>query len=409
MRGLLHKFSVGLLFLYIVSVYVFSYNKDLNIISQVLFITFVGSSLLFICLRGSVLVPKCLYFLFAFYMLMVASYYWIIEDTGVTQRNLTMIVLIAIVVVITNIIINEDQVYLLLKMLFFAGIVMCVYSLAIYGVEGTLEAFSVESELRLGKEINQENTFGVICAISASLGFYFAYHKKEGLFYLISIIPLIFALSSGSRKVVLILIASAMILVGTKKGKSKISTFFLYFFSIIILGIVINYLMSLDMNILRRFESFLNVFKDGGVNADSSALTRLGMIKNGVKWFLEKPILGHGINQYSVLYSMQHGVFTYSHSNIIEILVNHGIVGFVFYYGIYVYMLISIIRAVKRNVDNAVAILICYVYLLIMNVFSVVLYEKPIYIILGTIISYIIVNKDKLKKMPFYEDEENEQ
>ena len=197
MKSLLHKFSVGLLFLYIVSVYVFSYNKDLNIISQVLFITFVGSSLLFICLRGSVLVPKCLYFLFAFYMLMVVSYYWIIQDTGVTQRNLTMIVLISIIVVITNIIINEDQVYLLLKMLFFAGIVMCVYSLAIYGVEGTLEAFSVESELRLGKEINQENTFGVICAISASLGFYFAYHKKEGLFYLISIIPLIFALSSG--------------------------------------------------------------------------------------------------------------------------------------------------------------------------------------------------------------------
>ena len=42
MKELLHKFSILMLFLYITSVYVFSYNKELYMISNIIFVVLAG-------------------------------------------------------------------------------------------------------------------------------------------------------------------------------------------------------------------------------------------------------------------------------------------------------------------------------------------------------------------------------
>lgn len=64
---------------------------------------------------------------------------------------------------------------------------------------------------------------------------------------------------------------------------------------------------------------------------DTSAATRLDMIGEGWRLWLEAPILGHGIDQFRVLSQFA----TYSHNNYIEMLATLGIVGFILYYSVY--------------------------------------------------------------------------
>ena len=253
MKNLLHKFSIGLLFLYIASIYIFSYNEELYIISNVLFALLAGAAVLYVMMNGSMIVPKVMYSLFFFYMVMVASYFWIVKDMNVTHGNLTMVLMIGIVGIIINIIVTEKDIGILLRFIYFAGIAMCLYSLAVYGFEETIAALGDDSVIRLGKEINHENVFGIICSVTSVIGLYFAYYEKKGVYYLMTLIPIIYAFTSGSRKVILILIVSLTILIIAKKGKSRTTTFLITALSIVIILILINYVKSLDLYIFKRF------------------------------------------------------------------------------------------------------------------------------------------------------------
>lgn len=66
---------------------------------------------------------------------------------------------------------------------------------------------------------------------------------------------------------------------------------------------------------------------------------RIEMIQYGYEFFGGQPLLGSGIDNYQVLYGHITGEYVYSHNNFMEMLVNLGVVGFVFYYSFYGYLL----------------------------------------------------------------------
>lgn len=72
------------------------------------------------------------------------------------------------------------------------------------------------------------------------------------------------------------------------------------------------------------------VFGEG--STEGSMNTRFMMIQVGWNWFKEHPFIGYGIDNYRILLGQEIGTITYSHNNIIELLVGIGLFGTIIYY-----------------------------------------------------------------------------
>jgi O-antigen ligase len=81
-------------------------------------------------------------------------------------------------------------------------------------------------------------------------------------------------------------------------------------------------------------------------SGDSSSSERSDMVTFGFLWFLEKPVIGHGIDNFRYQYEIfsTYGTNTYSHNNYIEMLHGIGIVGFVIYYSLYFYIIRQLLK-----------------------------------------------------------------
>ena len=384
MKDVLHKSGIFLLFLYTVSVYILSYVTEYYTISHIVFVMFFGATFFYVALKRELIFPKSFSIYLIFLFMMIISYFWIIRDFTSSTRITSMTLLLILTLTVVNILDSEKNISSAVKLFYFAGIIMCLYSLFFYGYEGTLEMMSEDSVMRMGGEINEENNYGMICAITAVVGLYFAYYENQGIYYFISVIPVLYTLASGSRMALLILITGVFILVILRRGKNILSTIIIWTLTISALIIIFNYVASLDLYIFKRFESFLNIFdqNDYMSQTDTSSLTRLKMMTEGLKWFLEKPVFGFGTDQYAVLYAQHYGMLRYSHSNIIEVLVNHGIVGFFVYYSLYVYIFYHLIRALKNHLPYSVLMFTIMGVMIVANVFFVLIYLKINYIIM---------------------------
>ncbi len=397
MKEILHKLSIFIFFIYMISMYICSFITELNPISQAIFIMLFGITFFYVALKMEIIIPKGIYFHIVFLFLMILSCYWIIKDFTASQRNVTMVLLFFLTIIIVNVVNDEKNLNSALKILFFSGILMCLYSLGYYGYDGTMDALKDDTITRLGGEINEANIFGMICALTASVGLCYAYIENRGIYYILSVIPIVYCITSGSRMAILILLVSIIILLLSKRGKNKLTTFFIWFFSILTLIIIINYISSQDFFVFKRFEKTFNIFKSDYLHTvDNSSDTRLRMMIDGFKWFLDKPLFGYGTDQYGILYAEHYGMYRYSHSNFIEVLVNHGIVGFTVYYSLYVYIAYYIFKAVKMKLNYSVMMLIILGFFAVTNVFFVMLYLKITYVLIGILLAYITINKPKL-------------
>lgn len=86
-----------------------------------------------------------------------------------------------------------------------------------------------------------------------------------------------------------------------------------------------------------RIEDFYNLVSGVySVSANqSSDLSRLQLIKDGFKMFLDNPVLGYGSGNYASMHLLNYGSIIYAHNNYIELLVNLGLLGIIMYYWIY--------------------------------------------------------------------------
>lgn len=100
-----------------------------------------------------------------------------------------------------------------------------------------------------------------------------------------------------------------------------------------------------------RLEGLFALFSGEGT-VDGSANIRNVFIQNGQKWFVEEPLFGYGINNYKVLNRGATGRFTYAHNTFIELAVDLGIMGLIWYYGVYIYLGKRFISAIKESKLN---------------------------------------------------------
>ena len=123
---------------------------------------------------------------------------------------------------------------------------------------------------------------------------------------------------------------------------------------------------------------------------------RFTLAKTGLDIFWENPAFGTGLASFSEarMENKFQAIGTYAHSNIIEVLVSSGMIGFTLYYGMYVIMFYSMNMVAKKNQnisENPLMMMTVslFSFILYFDFFAVTYYEKTFFITLNLLLASI--------------------
>lgn len=385
-----NNLAVFFVYIYILTIFVFTYDVKLNIISKVLFLLMTFFTALYILEKRTIRNGIIYVLLSSCGLFSLLSIFWSENQNYAFSKNITLIQLILLAFVIYNIIDTELKVIKAFNAIYLGGYIMILYALKDYGISGLIDGLVTGT--RLGGDINQENAFGLYCGITFIIAIYHYMYHKNNIHIVLSILPLLFAISSGSRKSIFVLLIGFIILYYYKNRSNK---FLKTMIIIIILFMSFQFVSSLPIfsNTFRRLHGLLNIFTDEGV-VDNSTLVRKEMIEFGFKLFKERPLFGYGTEQYGIQYLKHFGIVRPSHNNYVQLLVSFGIIGFSLWYSMYYYIISNMYKIV---VNNKVAVLILSIFMIsLFNDLTMISFTDKlffIFIALGFSYSSIIKNQ----------------
>lgn len=265
--------------------------------------------------------------------------------------------------------------------LYLAGIGMALLAVYCYGWSGLIRGLN-EGE-RLGRKITNENVFGMVFSKAALVAFYYFIHSKGHRLSITHMVFVViftfFAFSSGSKKACLMIIAGIIGVTVLEYGIQK-ALKAVVVIALAIIGVIIILRLPIFSTMRQRISGFLTG------NKDSSDLVRSKMIALSMQFFYEKPILGHGFNNFGAL----SGMGSYSHNNMTELLVSTGIVGFIVFYIPYLYIIIwGWKRGVVGKEYTAILLLVLAIIYLVFGYGMVEYYDKEYWLFLGVMIACI--------------------
>lgn len=387
--------SLLLMFLYFAAVMILSYKTEYFQIANITFVLFGGMVILYRIIKISIVYSSFYVYSLIFIVFGVMSYYWAIEKSVVTPRVETYFSLIILAIIIINIIEDEKELSFAFKSFAIAGGLMCIYTILFYGFD-EIKMMMMEGQ-RIGGEISEENSFGLICSLSFSFCIGYAMFEKKKIFLLTSLLLAISVMMSGSRTALLgIIFSFALAIVLNTTSKKIIGTVI----TITVLIIVLNTLSQSEYfsMIFNRMESLRNIFDSGNnmVTADGSTEVRFEMIKYGLRWFKEKPIVGYGVDQYNILYEINFGQRRPSHNFYVQILVEFGMVGFILWMWLFGELMKGSYKLIKESTESKI-VFIAVTHLLLMGFGNMYTSEKVFWITLGLCFSFCRVYYNKLK------------
>lgn len=261
--------------------------------------------------------------------------------------------------------------------IYLSGIGLIFYSLYVYGGLSSFLAI-MSTGHRMGDLIGNQNTYGLVFANAALVALYYFFFNNEKRHVLLAGLFIFFGLSSGSKKVVFLLILGLFFLILSKYGVRKLFKVIVYSFTSVLVGLGLIHL-PLFSTILERLESYLSV---AGNTSDN---LRAELIRFGLELFMENPFLGYGLNNYQLF----HWSGAYSHNNYIEVLVSLGIVGFIIYYSIFINSACALIK--KREYLKPIHFLLAFSILssFVFGYGMVQFYDKSIWILMGVMLAEI--------------------
>jgi O-antigen ligase len=368
--------------MYFASIIVFSFQKDFVYIS-----TIIGLLTIFLFFiykmqsRGvvSVFIPIESRLILVFIGLILITPGEQIFDR--LDLPLTLFKLFVLVTVFSQILLESDNLF---KIPFYGLLIGLAYT------SGDLFTTVIADSTRLGSVIKNPNVYAAYLIFISMVSYAYLHLsgkpslKKKALLFVIVILSMTQILVyTGSRKG--IILGVLMILYFSYKNminaKGLLRKFFLFIMLIVSIYIGAGYISETPY--WHRVENILH-FADGNA-ADTSITERWTMLLQGLELFSESPIYGWGAKGYESLSTGFLGYKSYSHSNYIELMANHGIVGLFIYYSIFMTVLVKLFRRSKidaqfrENWANWGYVMIGY--LLIFDIQAVTYYDKLTWII----------------------------
>lgn len=374
---MVRKLTDIVLFIYIVSVYLFTKNVTLYKIANMfalVFILLVGFELLLS--KKKIAVSYVIVTQAMFILVCIASYFVAINRDNTFVIIKTLISLLFLVWAIILHIEDYSQFYSMLKYVVYAGTIAAVYILA--------NPNFVENG-RLGGILGDQNHIALLMSFSFLFAVYFIDFEKKYIYIPLGGIVFYCILLTGSR-IALIFILLSILLTYMFKYKDNAKSMLNYVLVLVAVFSVCYYLLFHVPQIYSvigvRFQNLFDFVSGKGTN-EGSINARFYYTMLGFQLFYQKPVLGYGAGNYSVLLNQLIGKETYSHNNYTELLVGTGLIGAVTFYLSYILTLSGLYKFVKEK-NNAAFLLFSMNIAVIIIGYSWVFYQlKGFYIILA--------------------------
>lgn len=336
----------AMLFLYVISFVVLSnWSMEAAAVSHLM-----GLILAFVfvltCLVGqlpSISIPIEIRIALVFIMVTLFIGPFSINPEGFIAGHLTIFQLVVFAIIAHNIMLRSD-INVAIDALMCGCLIVIVHLIAMGGTDAR----------RIAGLMGNANVFGMTLGFAICLmGYRMTTVSASTKPFLISLILLFgyFMMRSGSRKAVLIVVVVLLVLTliallkGLVKGSQRnllVGVACVIIFTGVLVPLAQTDVMSKRIGNLFQAVLHQNVY----VTGEGSLIERWNFVVAGYQIFSNSPLLGVGSNQYrfAVLNYNPSLRETYSHSNYIEVLANHGLVGFVVFYSIYVVMLYKVLK-----------------------------------------------------------------
>lgn len=388
-KSFLNNFQIVLFTFFVFLWYISANNKVLRIISICIFGLFCIIETVKILLNKKIMFNKGILSFALFAAFGLISSIWAKDDESVISKSIELFIGFIFLTTSYNYFIHrENSTELIIDIIKVVGIMFSIYVVLYYGILNYITMLLAGR--RIGTEIINVNFIGVITSVTFILLMYDVLIKKgktKILIIILSIIPLIVSLGTGSKKAILV-IALGLALIFIEKFKEKITikniiTIFMFFAGIIVIIGLLSKSGYLN-TISSRFETMINTFLNEDTTTGSTYI-RKSFIRGGMEAFFESPLLGIGLNNSYIITHELFGEKTYLHCNYVELLACTGIIGFSLFYYIYYYVIINCIR--NKNVKNSNLVGIIFIINLFLDIGNVSYYEIKtfVYLLLGMI------------------------
>ena len=267
----------------------------------------------------------------------------------------------------------------LLSAMKWGGYVVAVYTIFFYGGYAAITEAAAEASTRLENDFANVNAIGMAAAYACILQVYESVSNRKLSWPMLMMIPclLVIAATQSRKAIGLLVLGLYLISLFRNIGKHHPARLILntILTAVILFGVL--YFLSttgLFGGVFDRLQSMLSGFTGIG-EADGSTLIRIQMRRIGWEQFLKTPLFGIGIGSSGQLLYNNIGRNTYLHNNYIELLACGGIIGFLIYYSMYIYLFVGLIRKRKEDRQCVDICLILMILFLIMD-FGAVSYSS---------------------------------
>lgn len=310
--------------------------------------------------------PMYVFVLF-FVVFILLSALWAMESSAAIEDAKRFLIILPSIAMIYITFEYEDNVDPLIDIVLWGGYIVMIYSF--FALGGIVEVFNM---LLTGYRPNEEtfinvNLLGMLGAVVVILQAYkMVYDKKFGSAIFLIPTILVIALSQSKKAIIMLLIGVLLVVfskyISRKNGLKIIKISVL----ISVMLVIFNYALNLEIftGLRDRFEDMFSTMSDSSEGVGESTWERMKFIEIGMAQFWETPILGVGIGSSSALLAEKFGRYTYLHNNYVELLACGGIVGFIIYYSMYVYLISNLIKYRKHDVARTNLFLVLIIVLL---------------------------------------------
>lgn len=326
----------------VISIPLFTYREDFNFITNALCVAASAFSILYVFLRGKFYINY-----FVMFILLFLAYATIITLFTTKQlgfnRLVSIFTLYGYVLCLIQFWFNKNSSRLFI-------ITVCVGTilftgLFVYTYRDSIIAMDFEE--RFGYDFGNVNTICFIFVLGIMFLVYVALKVKKWAFLLLvpAGIMAFCALITGSRWGLISLIVGLIILIYQLIGKRYKIEFF-----ISAIAIVLVFVGLLQLPAFAAYKKHFLIIFDflaGKSTGSGSHAVRTAMFMDGIKLWIRNIFLGYGCDGF--LANTSYGM--YSHSSIIELLTNYGLIGFTLFF----FPVIKLLINTKYNKNNTFA------------------------------------------------------
>lgn len=356
----------------------FGTDEKLYMISKLATLLFFGVVTLRILYKGKVQFNQILLLPILFIVYCTATILWAYSPSAALSKMTTQVQLL-LLLVFTFWSMNDGVTVLdYLKAVYASGFGMVIFAMARYGGVSQYTDAMISGE-RMGEEITNLNTFGMVFGNAALAAAYYMVLKGKKIHIFPFVLFSFFALSSASRKAMLMVVVGVVALAVFHYGLRRI-------YKTLIIGAVVTvaavYVLQLPYfgEIGERIQNLISGEKD------ASDIERQRMVEFGLRLFREKPIHGYGIGNYASMYHIS----TYSHNNYIELMVSGGVIALVLYYLMLLIPSVGLLLSRKKGDALDDLHLMLWVWVAVEVVFSVAMvqvYNKNSWLLMGVLMA----------------------